>query len=54
MDFNFSNEINKLDQSACKMYGSRVVFKNFKELNKLKKNKILILYTEKFQKIQNH
>ena len=43
---NFSNEINKLDQSACKMYGSRVVFqKNFKELNKLKKNKILnIIY----------
>ena len=39
---NFSNEIDKLDQSACKMYGSRVVFqKNYKELYQLKKNKIL-------------
>ncbi len=40
--FNFSNEIDKLDQSACKMYGSRVVFqRNYKELDELKKNKIL-------------
>lgn len=39
---NFSKEINELDQSACKMYGSRVVFqKNYKKLDKLKKNKIL-------------
>ena len=36
--FNFSNEIDKLDQSACKMYGSRVVFqRNYKELDELKK-----------------
>tara|TARA_B100000963_G_scaffold351739_1_gene363823 strand:- start:41438 stop:42679 length:1242 start_codon:yes stop_codon:yes gene_type:complete len=43
---NFSNEIDKLNQSACKIYGSRVVFqKNFKELDELKKNKILnIIY----------
>ena len=51
---NFSKEINELDQSACKMYGSRVVFrKNYKKLDKLKKNKILNAIYGKV-KIQNY